>query len=125
MKATLVLLAVLISFQSPVIAQDMNEGKKTVLIIGSRGSELQQFAQWFGQDWKYLYANFYSGTELYLKSLSTSRRSALKEQLSGFLQKEANSSDDDIRRRWIELGAQAWQPDLDIREGLNGMLALM
>jgi hypothetical protein len=82
-------------------------------------TELQQFAQWFHQDWHLVFREFYSGAALCLKQLPRDRRITLQRELRAFLDANAKAGPRKLERLWLELGAQAWQHDLNIREVLE------
>jgi hypothetical protein len=82
-------------------------------------SELQQFAQWFHQDWKLFYADFFVGFDIYINTIDENRRFILRNQLRAFLDSYSNDSPQQLNQRWHTLGAEAWQANLDIRETLE------
>lgn len=88
-------------------------------------NELQKFALQFHQDWDLVFPDFLQGTAMYLQRIPPTRRMQLKIELGQFMMENENASAADLRSRWVKLGAEAWQPNLDIREGLGEILAMM
>lgn len=82
-------------------------------------SELSRFAVWFHQDWKLLFPDFFSGYQMYVANLSQDRQAALRAELENFLNQNAGMPEQDLKRAWLALGAQAWQANLDVRSTLK------
>lgn len=79
----------------------------------------------FYQDWDLVFPNFLEGAAMYLKGLSPERRALLGSQLDQFLRENDNASPEELKKKWFGLGAEAWQPGLEVRTGLREMLLLM
>lgn len=90
-----------------------------VYFFGHEGTELQKFAQVFVQDWKDICPSFIGCARLYAESLSDDQRKILASEFDTFLGEVQAFNDSEILERWIELGAEAWDPDLTIGEGLH------
>jgi hypothetical protein len=88
-------------------------------------TELESFAFFFHQDWKYVFPDFLSGTSMYLQGISSSRRARLASELHEFLSMNARAKNTALKQRWLKLGAQGWQSNLDVRAGLEQMLKLI
>jgi hypothetical protein len=97
---------------------DMQDSDSFKVVQSKDLSELQQFASWFHQDWKLLFPDFYTGTEMYLKGLSSDRQATLKRELHDFLDKNKNASEKVLFKSWLDLGAQGWDSKLEIRAAL-------
>jgi len=80
-------------------------------VVPSKPTELEAFASFFHQDWRLMYPNFHAGAKLYIGSLSNESKRKLRAELLNFI---AGRSARSTRKRWIALGAQAWDPDLEI-----------
>jgi hypothetical protein len=78
----------------------------------NKGSELEQFAMWFHQDWGVLYSTFEQSANAYLKQLSAKRRTKLRAELAGFLDEHAGATRAGLERWWLKLGAQGGPRDL-------------
>jgi hypothetical protein len=77
-----------------------------------KGSELEQFAMWFHQDWGVLYPTFEEAASAYLNPLSAKRRMTLRAELVAFLDEHAGATRAGLERRWLRLGAQGGPRDL-------------
>jgi hypothetical protein len=88
-------------------------------VTATEPSELSQFAAWFHQDWKRAFPDFYRAVSAYLAGLSDARLSRLAVELDAFVNAHANLDESALEERWYQLGAQAWQRDLDIRAALT------
>ncbi len=88
-------------------------------------SPLQRFAGWFHQDWALLFPDFFEGTRMYVSQLSPMERSQLRAELMMFLEREGAKEESEIRNAWFQLGAQAWQPNLEIVESLRKFTQMM
>jgi hypothetical protein len=77
-----------------------------------KGSELEQFAMWFHQDWSVLYSTFEEAASAYLKQLSAKRRMTLRAELVAFLDEHAGATRAGLQRWWLKLGAQGGPRDL-------------
>ena len=88
-------------------------------------SELSQFAAWFHQDWKFVFKNFREGTLMYFQSLTPERKKALRSELSAFLEAHQDRSREDLKRSWLQAGAQGWQANLDIRDTLGEFVKML
>src|SRR5438045_3617272 len=55
-------------------------------------SELQQLAEWFHQDWKLVFPDFYAGLDLYLDNLPAERRAILGRELCQFVEQNRGAS---------------------------------
>jgi hypothetical protein len=97
----------------------MQEPPGHVIVPSPQRTELQQFAQWFHQDWNLVFPEFYSGAAMYFKQLPPERRMELQRQLRAFLDANAGAGPRKLKNLWLKLGAQAWQNDLDIRAVLE------
>ena len=82
-----------------------------------KGSELEQFAMWFHQDWGISYSTFEEAASAYLKQLSTKRRTTLRAELTAFLDEHASATRGGFRRWWLKLGAQGGP--LDLKDALR------
>lgn len=88
-------------------------------------SELEQFALWFNQDWNHIFPDFYRGTRMYLEGLPAARRKVLAQEFRAFLEANAGASAKKLLKLWVGLGAAGWQPDLEIRVGLEDLCWLV
>lgn len=86
------------------------------IVPSQKKSELEQFASWFHQDWELFFSDFTQGAGMYVERLPSHRRAILRNEISGFLERNAESSPGDTKKAWYKLGAQAWQA---IRQGLS------
>lgn len=77
-----------------------------------KGSELEQFAMWFHQDWGVLYSTFEQAASAYLQQLSADRKAALRRQLAAFLDQHAGATRGSFMRWWMKLGAQGGPANL-------------
>jgi hypothetical protein len=78
----------------------------------TKGSELEQFAMWFHQDWGVLYSTFEEAASAYLKQLSAKQRTTLRAELVAFLDEHAVATRAGFRRWWLKLGAQGGPTNL-------------
>jgi hypothetical protein len=85
-----------------------------VLPYQGANAEINQFARWFHQDWKLVFKDFPSGVALYVDNLSAERRVLLAGELRQFLDEHDGLSAEALRKKWLDLGAQAWPRGLDI-----------
>ena len=77
-----------------------------------KGSELEQFAMWFHQDWGVLFPDFETAAHAYLRQLSTQRRATLRAELAAFLDEHAGATRGGLLRWWLKLGAQGGPTNL-------------
>jgi len=75
-------------------------------------TELEQFATCFHQDWSIMFPSFEEAAARYVAQLPSSRRDALREELSAFLEAHASATRQGMTRRWMKLGAQGAPSDL-------------
>jgi hypothetical protein len=73
------------------------------IIATQHPSELQQFAQWFHQDFSLMATDMPSGARLYLEAMPSERQEVLAKELAAFL--DEHRSPKAIRIGWIRLGA--------------------
>jgi len=104
-----------------VIDPDLNFS----VVLSPERSELQEFAMSFHQDWDLVFPDFLEGAAMLLKGLSPERRALLRSQFDQFLRENENASSEELKKKWFGLGAEAWQPGLEVRSGLREMLVLM
>ena len=88
-------------------------------------TELEKFASWFHQDWKLVYKDFYEGARMYASSLSTERKTALRRELSEFVETHRNTSRSVLMASWFKLGAQGWQGKFDIHNTLLDFVQIL
>ena len=104
---------------------EMNNSDQYRVVKGEGQSELQKFASWFHQDWKLIFPNFHEGARMYVNDMSSSRRMELKKQLQRFVDANSQSTVDAVKKEWLNLGAQGWQSELDIKITLQEFIELM
>jgi hypothetical protein len=88
-------------------------------------SELQEFASWFHQDWKLLFPEFYAGVRPYLRNMPLERKCVLASELRDFIEKNSAVSPEELKQKWLDLGAQGWQASLDIHNALKDFLRMI
>jgi hypothetical protein len=90
-----------------------------VILPAKKSSELQEFASWFGQDYALFFSNFYEGAAKYIAALPTPRRETLRTELREFLDANPHAPSKKLIKKWLELGADTWDRDLEIRPVLE------
>lgn len=103
----------------------MQKYESHVIVPSKQLSELQKFASWFHQDWDLIFPDFYQGAKMYFNNISAERIKVLKQELKEFLDKYRGSKSSKLEQAWFRLGAEAWQPDLDIYMTLNDFIDLI
>ena len=88
-------------------------------------SELQQLAQWFHQDWKLVFPDFYAGLNLYLDNLPSARRVVLGRELCQFVEQNKSTSPEELKGLWLSLGAQGWQTSLEVHSTLENFCRIV
>ena len=79
---------------------------------GPRRSELEMFASFFFQDWYLIFPDFYTGVDMYISAISRKQRQILSKQLEQFV--EDHKTPAQLKQAWLNAGAQAWPPELEI-----------
>lgn len=90
-------------------------------------SEIEKFASWFHQDWRLVFPDFYTGAKIYFEEvpLSEDARYVLKQELYRFLDQTEGQDPKEIVQAWFDLGAHAWQCDLDIASTLRDFAEML
>jgi hypothetical protein len=96
---------------------------KPKIVATQRPSELQQFAQWFHQDFFLMAPDLLTGTRMYLETLTADRKTMLADELGAFLVE--HRSPKVIRNSWRRLGAGIAPRGLDVPATFRAMLDLM
>jgi hypothetical protein len=95
------------------------------IIPGKHQTELEKFASWFHQDWKLIYPHFYEGAKIYINDLSAERKGVLRQELLNFISTNADRRSEAVISSWCDLGADAWQSDLEILATLKDFADLL
>ncbi len=103
----------------------MHKDDSHFIVTSKPLSELQKFASWFHQDWDLIFPDFYQGAKIYFSNISSERIKVLKQELKEFLDKYRGSKSSEVEKAWFRLGAEDWQPDLDIYMTLNDFTDLI
>ena len=111
--------------QGPVRTAEMPEPLTHKIVPTPERTELQEFAQWFHQDWRLMFPNFYMGAAMYIKQLTPERRLQLQQQLRAFLDANAGATPRELEQQWLKLGAAEWERDLTIHEVLQDFVWML
>lgn len=106
------------TFGKVLVKLEQNNDSYTI-VSSNKQSELQKFASWFHQDWDLVFSDFFMGAKMYFNSLPNERLEVLEKELELFIKRNKNATLDEVEEAWLLLGAQAFQPDLDIKKTLD------
>ncbi|WP_428380868.1 contact-dependent growth inhibition system immunity protein [Nevskia ramosa] len=90
--------------------------------LANERSPLQQFAEWFHQDFDVMFKDIASGGEAYLSQLSAKERAAVAAALRHLLAQHPGKSEAGLRNAWLRLGAEYWPKRGSTRALLEGFL---
>ena len=79
-------------------------------------------AAWFYQDWVEDYGDIDNAIEMYLDNTDLAGRVKLKNDLEAFLLQTSELSNKQLLEEWYKLGAEGWDPKVDLRMKLEELL---
>ncbi|WP_145973445.1 contact-dependent growth inhibition system immunity protein [Candidatus Phaeomarinobacter ectocarpi] len=98
--------------------------QKIVLVTHQR-TEIEKFASFFHQDWRYIYDSADKARADYLKQVGERQRQILEREIRAFLLAQSGNGSQAVLKAWCKLGVNNWDPKVQVKPWLNGALEVI